>query len=236
MLFIGFVGCAVGLAGCGLEPTEAFDRAAAKREAITFWGDQYQELVAQQGGRLFPVEGRTYGTALAVSGDTALVVDRDGVSAFRHIDSTWVFQGEGEPIGWCDELNGAAAAHGVAAISGELALFMGNRRPGRFGPCVYERSGNDWTYKQALELDSDDEVLNGGIAIEGDTAMMASSLGIAVFQRTGGLFSHTQSLTTSDGVAEPKVFALSDGRLVALSEGSAYAFARGTTLAVRVTE
>lgn len=209
------VGAALlSLASCSCSTSE-HERVASSVGALSTW---------VLGETLFGPRGAV---STSVSGDTLLLISKDGVATYRYRASSWTLQSGNAKLGDCGELNGLATTNYAAAISGDTALISGNRLSGHYGPCVYERSGDDFVQTQTLEAADAAEKLSQSYAISGDTILITASTGVAVYERQAGTFIRAQTLQTSDGSTEAKRFWIRGQRAVVLSGSSLYAFERG---------
>ncbi len=172
----------------------------------TFWSQQ-AELGASDG-----VMGDGFGSAVAVSGDVAIVgaanraTSKGAAYVFTRSGSSWSQQqaltandgAENELFAWSVGLSGDTAivgAYGKASYQGAAYVFV--------------RSGSSWLQQQ--ELTANDGAANdsfgGSVGVNGDTAIVgaygkASFQGAAyVFVRSGSSWLQQQELTANDGVA-----------------------------------
>lgn len=172
------------------------------------------------------VEGAGTDPRIQLAYDIALAVTDKHVSTYRRTPAGWIRQAGTQAVGPCDELNGPAIKHYSAAISGAVALVSENNVAGHYGPCVYLRSGDDFVAAPALEADDQTGDLTSQYAISGDTLLIASATGIAVYERRENAFVHVQMLQTSDGLTGSKPFWLAGNDAIVQSAGQLYAFER----------
>lgn len=193
--------------------------------------------------------GDTFGSAVAVSGDTAVIgastksFGRGAVYVFTRSGASWTQQAK---LTASDAANGENFGVSVA-ISGDTVLVGATGKAGGGGVYVFTRVVTAWT-QQAQLIPSDlatSDNLGIAVSIDGDTAVIAantkdSGKGAAyVFVRSGGAWKQQAKLTASDatsGDAFGRSVSLS-GETVLISavgrnsfQGVAYIFTRsGTT-------
>jgi len=199
--------------------------------------------------------GNTFGSSVAISGDTA-VVGAEGVNGAR--GAAYVFVRNGTT--WTQQQPSLTASDGAGgdrfgssvAISGDTivvgAYFAGS---GRGAAYVFTRSGTSWT--QQAKLDASDNP--GGdrfglsVGISGETIVVSASFDFIggnalqgsayVFVRSGASWIQQAKLTASDGAAGDQfghsvaingdtvvVGAKTDSVGGQFSQGSAYVFVR----------
>lgn len=208
-------GALLSLVACSPATSES-ERTGSDAQALSTW---------VQSGTITGSNGAA--PQIAVSGDTALILDGDGVSTYRHQVSGWVLQSGSAAVGNCPWLNEPANTKPGVAISGDTALLSRTDEPGHYGPCVYVRSGSDFIRIGALEAADDTEMLSDRYAISGDTIFIASSAGIAVYERQAGAFARTQTLQIGDGPTGGEALWLNGNDAVVQSGTSLHVFARG---------
>ena len=217
------------------------------------WGQQ-AKLVAGDGA---PED--FFGVSVALSGDTALIGSyADDVGSTHDQGSAYVFVRSGTM--WSQQAR-LSPADGTAsegsgysvALSGDTALVGcvydtvgGNGSQG--SAYVFVRSGTTWSQLQKLTADDGaaDDLFARGVALSGDTALVASygdDVGTTadqgpayVFVRSGTTWSQEQKLVASDGAASDHFAAVALSGATALvgafnddvggnaDQGSAYVF------------
>ncbi|MBV6495985.1 MAG: hypothetical protein DCC44_09955 [Acidobacteria bacterium] len=216
---------------------------------------QVQQLIASDASL-----GDNFGVSVAISGSTAIVgAYNDDVGANPDQGSAYVFFYSGGS--WIEQaqLTGTSGPPGgqfgySVSISGDTAIVgaalddaFGNSNRG--AAYVFTRSGSLWTqqaYLSASDGVADDQFGNS-VAVSGDVAVVGAYLddvgtnsnqGSAyVFKRSGTIWTQTEHLTPSDGIAGQSVgvsVAVSGNNAIAGSpydqigsnsaQGSAYVF------------
>lgn len=152
-----------------------------------------------------PAPGDTFGFAVAISGDTAVVgapiktIDGKLVQGaaylFARSDSGWLQKGP--------RLTGSGGVErdffgGSVAISGETAVvqFQNQLNAGARGAHFFTRTGGAWTEQQKISAPNASSRL-GRVGISGETAIVGTSM----YARTGGVWSEQAQFTVSDGDA-----------------------------------
>jgi hypothetical protein len=204
----------------------------------TSWSLQ-QELIAADGAAY-----DYFGTAVSLSGDTALVgayrkdvggnTDQGAAYVFTRSGALWSQEAElTDADGAADERYGIdVALSGDTALVGAFYKVVGSN-DSQGAAYVYTRSGTAWTHQ--AELTAADgaayDYFGYAVALSGDTALVGaygkqSYNGAAyVFTRSGTVWSQQQELTDAGGAASEQF-----GRAVALSGGTALVGADGKTL------
>ncbi len=157
----------------------------------------------------------TFGSAVAISGDTAFVGDRHGAVAhvFVRTGTSWTEQTQLSPNQpWLVRRLGASIAlHGDTAIIG-APEDLSHSNPAVGAAFVYVRTNNTWV-EQAILTASDGAVghqFGEAVALYGDTALVGAqgdddngqgSGSVYVFLRIAGQWTEQAKLTVADGVA-----------------------------------
>ena len=203
---------------------------------------QQAKLTASDG-----VGNDSFGYAVALSGDTALV----GAYGDDGKGSAYVFVRSGTI--WSQQAKLTASDRAAAdyfgwsvALSGDTALVGAHWGDNAKGSAyVFVRSGATWSQQAKLTASENSQFFGISVALSGDTALVGahyngSGLGAAyVFVRSGATWSQQAKLTASDGIA-PDFFGISvalsgdtalvgaDGDDVGINtdQGSAYVFVR----------
>jgi len=186
--------CASGSNGGCDTPYECSDDTC---EDLRVWQVQQKLLAALPGGGADGAAGDSFGHAVAVSGDTAVIGvpsdDDQGSSSgsayvFVRSGTTWTVQQkltaglpDGTPDGAVDDYFGSAVA-----ISGDTAVIgsaFDDDQGGNSGSAyVFRRSGTTWTAQQKLAAGlpdgtpdgAADDLFGSTVAISGDTAVIGS--------------------------------------------------------------
>ncbi|MEQ1645233.1 MAG: CSLREA domain-containing protein, partial [Pyrinomonadaceae bacterium] len=154
----------------------------------------------------------TFGGRVAVSGDTAIVSDRqDGVFVFVRSGTTWTQQQRliGSDTVSLDSFGSGLAISGDTAIVG--ANMINGVTQGKGAAYVFTRSGSTWTQQQKL-IASDGQAgdrfgesvaISGDIALVGatgdDDALVDQNKGsVYVFVRSGTTWTENQKLLAND--------------------------------------
>ncbi|WP_375758446.1 hypothetical protein [Corallococcus exercitus] len=161
--------------------------------------------------------GDFFGSAVALSGDTAVVgVPGSNTAPFLDGGAAYVFVRSGSTWSEQAKLTASDAAEGVAfgasvAISGDTVIISDpNRDVGAGAVYVFVRSGTTWSEQGRLtpsDLEAGDQ-LGFSLALSGDTAIVSafrddSEAGentgaVYVFVRSGSTWSEQAKLTASD--------------------------------------
>lgn len=181
--------------------------------------DPEQQLIAADGMAL-----DQFGSAVAISGDTALVgapydmvggsIHQGSVYVFIRTGNTWTQQAQlfasdgaaGDEFGWSVALDGDTAVIGAEADDVFANVDQGTAY-------VFVRSGTTWTEQAHLYANdgsgTDRDYFGSAVAVQGDTAIVGAFLddylsninqGSAyVFVRSGTTWSLQQHLLPSDG-------------------------------------
>jgi len=171
------------------------------------WSQQ-QKLTASDGEA-----GDAFGSALSVSGDTAVIGapgkngSRGAAYVFVRSGTTWTQQQEltasdgtaGDAFGSALSVSGDTVVIGAPGWTGSLGVTY-----------VFVRSGTTWTQQQELTVPDSTAYSSFGssVSVSGDAAVIGESgtaftQGAAyVFVRSGGVWGQQQRLTASDGAAE----------------------------------
>ena len=211
-----------------------------------------QKLFARDGA-----EGDFFGGSVAMDGDTAVIGawsnDSDNVV---NSGAAYVFKRTGR--GWrqqakltaSDGAEGEFFGSGGVAVDGDTAVIGAFRGDGNAvdsgGAYVFVYTGRGWR-QQAKLIASDgafDDRFGGGVAVDGDTAVIGASGADAayVFVRHGTRWRQQAKLTASDDSADFDAFGISvavDGRTAVIGaaagngnvidSGAAYVFKRTGT-------
>ena len=203
-----------------------------------------------------PDLGDTFGEAVAISGDTALVTATGDDEAGSAAGAAYIF--ERTPQGWVQTQKLFASDAGAGVSWGNSADLSGNRAiiGARLADAAYvlERTGGIWL--EVAKLTASDgasfDWFGVSVSISGDTAIVGAyqdddacvadpncnSGSAYIFERTPGGWVETAKLTASDGAAADNFgfsVAISAGRAVVGSpndgdagsfSGSAYVFER----------
>jgi uncharacterized membrane protein YgcG len=196
------------------------------------------------------VMGDAFGTAVSVSGDTA-VVGAPGSNAgngsavvFLRSGTTWSLQQE---LVASDDAQGSELGNAVS-VSGDTAI-VGAPQMVDGAAYVYVRSGSAWTQQQKIVSPSPNDGARFGtsVAVQGDTAIIGAPFmadgAACVYVRSGGVWTLQQVLTGTpvpDGGGIAPAFGNSvaldgDAAIVGAPDdangfGAAYVFVRsGTT-------
>ncbi len=216
---------------------------------------QVQQLTASDASL-----GDNFGVSVAISGSTAIVgAYNDDVGANPDQGSAYVFFYSGGSWAQQAQLTGTSGPPGgqlgySVSISGDTAIVgaylddaFGNHDQGAV--YVFTRSGSLWTQQAYLSASDGvaDDKFGSSVSISGDVAVVGAYLddvgtnsnqGSAyVFKRSGTIWTQTEHLTPSDGVAGQSVgfsVAVSGNNAIASSpfdqigsnanQGSAYVF------------
>ncbi len=210
-LLLGLL-CAVALPYLFNQPASAANPRKASAPAETF------KLSAANGAA-----GDLFGSALAISGDTALIGAYGGVAnenaaqgsayVFVRTGAAWSLQQQlqapdaaaNDNFGWSIALSGDTAL--IGAIGG------GNGTSRQGAAYVFTRSGTVWTFQQKLTANDGaaNDVFGWAVALNGETALIGAlgavganpNQGAAyVFTRLGAVWTQQQKLTASDGTAQ----------------------------------
>jgi uncharacterized protein (TIGR03437 family) len=216
------------------------------QQGAAYFFEQSGITWAQQAkvGAADATSGDSFGNALSVNGETALIGSPNKAS---EIGAAYVFVRSSTDGSWSQQakltvagLTSSAAFGEAVSLSGDTALIGSTQ-----GAYVFVRSGTTWS--QQAKLAPSDPPLNFGFAaaLDGDTAVVTdfgqnSSRGVGyVFVRSGSAWTQQAKLSASDAAANDSV-----GRSVAVNgdtavmgtsfqnsfQGGAYVFARsGTT-------
>jgi hypothetical protein len=200
------------------------------------------------------VPGHTFGSSVAISGDTAIVGKRfDDIAERGQLDgSAYVFQRsagvwrEQQKLrGFHPVQSGLHLFGGSVAISGDTAIVgaVGNSAFGcaACGAYIFERRGGVWSQQQQLQgadVDGTDRYGNA-VAISGDTAIVGSfrddhsggmnSGSAYVFTRSGSTWVEQQRLQATTATADENFglsVAINGDTAIIGSGGSAYVFER----------
>jgi hypothetical protein len=188
-----------------------------------------------------------FGTAVAISGDTAIVgAPRNDIGANADQGAAYIFVKSGGVWTQQDKLTAATGAAGdfyggAVAISGDTAIVGacfndvgGNANQGSV--YVYTRSAGVWTQQDKLTAGDGaaDDLFGFSVALDGDTVMIGAHLadgsaganqGAAyVFTRSAGVWSQSQKLSAPDPEGGATF-----GVSVALDAGTAVIGASGKT-------
>jgi uncharacterized protein (TIGR03437 family) len=186
----------------------------------------------------------SFGQAVSLSADTAVIGATDSAYVFVRSGTSWTQQAKlvGSDSVAGDRFGGAAAVDGDTAVIGASALnnFLG-------AAYVFVRSGTTWTQQAKLTASDaaandqfgSSEALSGDTILTGVPSKNSAQGAVYVFVRSGTTWTQQAELTASDGAA-PDNFgraislsgdtALAGAYLKAGGEGAAYVFVRsGTT-------
>ncbi len=192
-----------------------------------------------QQAKLFAADGVSndfFGSAVALSGDTALIgapggnAGKGAAYVFTRSGTTWTFQ---QKLGANDGVTGAqfgsaVALDGNTALVGAHAQLAPPPQTDNTGAAyVFTRGGTTWTQQQRLVADDrdDNDQFGFSVALDGDAALIGapgntitfSNQGAAyLFTRSGTLWTQLPRLTHSTAQAEDKF-----GNAVALSGNTA---------------
>jgi hypothetical protein len=175
---------------------------------------QQAKLTANDGAA-----GAAFGTAVAISGDTAVIgaphasvaaADQGSVDVFVRSGRSWTRQARLTAVG------GAASGHFGAsvAVSGDLLVAGApdeniNANMGQGSAYVFARSGATWSQQQRLT--DDDGAANyhigASVAISTDTIMIGATGvdgykgSVYIFALAGGIWSRQKNIAAPDGAA-----------------------------------
>lgn len=152
-----------------------------------------------------PTSGDTFGFAVAISGETAVVgapiktIDgkllQGAAYVFARSGTDWLQQGS--------RLTGSGGVErdffgGSVAISGDAAVvqFQNQLNAGARGAHFFSRTGGAWTEQQKISAPNAGSKL-GRIGISGETAIVGTSM----YARAGGVWSEQARFTVGDGDA-----------------------------------
>jgi hypothetical protein len=195
----------------------------------TVWTQQ-QKLLAGDGAA-----GDAFGTAVALSGETALIgaVDKDSGAqslqgaayVFTRSGATWTQQqkllaSDGGPN---DNFGQSVALSGETVLVGAAGKTL-SAKPAHGSAYVFTRAGSVWSQQQSLTANDGAALDSFGaaVALQGEQAVIGApgrgeAQGAAyVFTRSGTLWNAQQKLTASDGAAGDAF-----GNAVALGVGTA---------------
>ena len=211
----------------------------------TTWTEQAQKLA--------PAESSdSFGSALSISGDTAVIGAYNGGPAYVFVSSggTWTLQQRlPQPAN-----QGALPSHvgWSVGVSGNTVLVGTNRNNAAW---AYVRSGTTWTEQQKIigpEGTASDR-LGSSVAVSGNTAMVGAPFAgpggdppspgkpgaVYVYGRSGGVWTEQQVITASDGSGDDMfggsvalsgdtavIGAINDRTDGTLVTGAAYVFVR----------
>lgn len=210
------------------------------------WSEQAKLVASDR------VPGASFGSAVAIEGNTALVGARgyykngDGLQGaaytFTRSGSSWSQQAKLTAIGGSEP---EIAKFGFAvALQGDTALIGApftriTERNAEGAVHVFNRSGDSWNHVQKLSAGpGEGTVLFGySVSISGETAVVGQSQGTVgtntaqgsayVYDRVGGVWSERQRLTANDGESRDifgsSVSILDDTILIGAGFADAYA-------------
>ncbi len=206
--------CVIGsgvlvLGGCGERPTGRSD-AAQTRQALDAPWTQQAKLVANQ-----PLWGSSYGQALAISGDIAVI----GGAQFSQNPNRFSYVVERSGSVWTERqiLQGSSQSQSyfgsAVAVSGDTVVVGSAGENNASGAAyVFARSGDQWKPQQRLGPTAGTffEHFGCSLAVEGDTLVVGTCQDwyrdefVYVFVRTSSTWTLQQKLKASDPFVPPE--------------------------------